>query len=128
MCLSSKCLVEPDLVLLYLRMSISETGHLEFFTEFNDMTPKQWHDVTDNQYDGFKWHKVRFERNTTTFRLILDGKLKAELTTSSQKLSSNLQLGGFPESRSQTMGNIADLNAFRLYFTRYIYRVRYILE
>ena len=75
----------------------------------------EWSVKTEMQYNDFKWHTVRIERNPAGLKLFLDGKIKVNQTVDLTTLSSNLQLGGFPTSRAEKRTSITDNRAIELY-------------
>ena len=102
---------KPNFLLLSYRLSIDE-GRLEFVFAINEYSRTE---TLYNDFDDFEWHKIRIERKPTQFKLLVDGKIKANLPTDSTTLSSNLQLGGFPDSRSREQNSITDTEALMLY-------------
>jgi hypothetical protein len=91
----------------------TEQGRLHFSTG-HDFSTKKF--STKKLYNDFEWHKVRIERNPTRFVLLLDGEVETNQTADLTALSSNLQLGGFPNRFQQN--SITDYSALVLYLHR----------
>ena len=96
----------------YFRLSINQ-GYLHFsfvYDVVDELSVK-----TEMQYNDFKWHTVKIERNSAGLKLYVDGKIKVNQTADLTTLSSHLQLGGFPSSRANKRTSITDPDAIELY-------------
>lgn len=99
-----------DFIELYLR-----EGRIHFtFYERNSY-------VSQKVYNDFEWHFVRIERNRSGTSLALDNKIVKTFNTKGLNsiFTSNVQIGGFPPSRSSNRNSVSSQAALKLYILPY---------